>query len=91
MTDIGNEFIERLKELEKSMKQWGVWNYLSSSLNVFLNTMPLIRQLSHKAIQDRHWDELKWELKQQFNQHDSEFNLKYIKRSGPAPVHGLHQ
>ena len=24
MTDIGNSFIDRLKELEKSMKQWGV-------------------------------------------------------------------
>ena len=40
--------------------------------------MPLLRQLSHKAIQDRHWDELKWEIKQQFNQHDSEFTMETI-------------
>lgn len=85
MTEIGNGFIERLKELEKSMKQWGVWNHLSNSLNIFLNTMPLLRQLSHKAIQDRHWDELKWEIKQQFNQHDSEFTMETIWQLG------LHQ
>ena len=85
MTEVGNGFIERLKELEKSMKNWGVWNALSNSLNIFLNTMPLIRQLSHKAIQERHWFELKQELKLQFNEKESDFSMEDIWRLG------LHQ
>ena len=85
MTEVGNDFIDKLKELSSTIGEWGVWKSLNANLNIFLSTMPLVRQLSHRAIQERHWEELKMETKQQFNQNDPSFTLDAIWQLG------LHQ
>jgi dynein heavy chain len=78
MTEIGKEYIEKLKELEKNIKNWGVWTHMTGNLNVFLNTLPLIKQLGHKSIKDRHWREIREEVKQQFNEKSPDFTLETL-------------
>mmetsp|Transcript_26825 Transcript_26825/g.4845 ORF Transcript_26825/g.4845 Transcript_26825/m.4845 type:complete len:82 (+) Transcript_26825:3565-3810(+) len=78
MTEITKEFLDRLKELEKELKTWGIHQSLLNSINVFLNTMPIIAKLSHRAIKDRHWNELRGEIKNHFDENSAEFNLEYI-------------
>lgn len=75
MKDIGEEFIDRLKDLEKDIKNWGVWSHMMGNLNVFVNTMPLIKKLGHRAIKPRHWDEVRGEIKQIFDEQSDNFTM----------------
>jgi dynein heavy chain len=63
MTEITNDFHESVRALEKQIKTWGVWISIREKVDVFMNTLPLITDLRSKAIKDRHWRELKAEVK----------------------------
>ena len=44
--------------------------------------MPLLRQLLHKAIKKRHWEELRGEIKQPFNEESNEFTMHSVMNLG---------
>lgn len=85
MQEVAENFVESVMKLGSQIKQWGIWNNMNTNLQIFMNTLPLIRNLKSKAIKDRHWEDLKSEVKQQFDEKSNHFTLETVFNLG------LHQ
>lgn len=63
----------------KEVKSWPITENLKSDIKRFIDTIPLIEDLRHQAMRDRHWNDLRIELKDEFREHDRDFNLHKIR------------
>jgi len=78
MDDRAIEFTEKLRDLDKEIKQWNVYEFLKQKVDVFRQTAPLIVSLRHEAMRDRHWKELRFEVKEDFDENGDDFTLEKI-------------
>jgi len=64
------------------VKSWGIYEYLLSTIERFRSTLPLIIELRHPAMRERHWRELKNELTtaEDFDPRREDFTLEKIFR-----------
>ena len=72
------EFQEKIKTFEKEVRQWGVFDFLKNKIDQFRAAMPLISDLRDEAMRERHWKELKFEVKEEFDEESPEFTLEKI-------------
>lgn len=73
--------IEAIEASYKDVKSWPLTDGLKTELKNFLETLPLLDSnmgLMQKAMRERHWRDLKIELKDNFDEHSAEFNLEKI-------------
>jgi len=82
MDDRAVEFQEKIKGFDKEVRQWGVYEYLKNKIDQFRTAMPLISDLRDEAMRERHWKELKFEVKEEFDEGSVEFTLEKIFELG---------
>jgi dynein heavy chain len=82
MDDRAVEFQEKIKTFDKEVRQWGVYEYLKNKIDQFRTAMPLIADLRDEAMRERHWKELKFEVKEEFDENSIEFSLEKIFELG---------
>jgi dynein heavy chain len=78
MDDRAFEFFERLRDIDKEIKMWNVYEFLKQKIDVFRSTCPLIVSLRHESMRPRHWKELRFEVKEDFDEGGEDFTLEKI-------------
>jgi len=78
MEDSALDYQAKLRSLKSDVRDWGVYNFLKTEVAKFRDTMPLIFDLQADAMRDRHWKELRFEVKDDFDEKSDEFNLEKV-------------
>lgn len=76
--DVAGDFLEKLRVLDKDVKVWGVFNVLKDKIETLRNLTPLINALKDEAMRERHWKELRFEVKEDFDENSEDFTLEKI-------------
>jgi dynein heavy chain len=79
MDDKALEFQELIRKYEGEVKKWGVFDTLKNRVDNFKATLPLIEDLRHEAIRERHWLELRREIRGgDFDEKSEDFTLEKV-------------
>jgi dynein heavy chain len=81
MENRAEEVIYSISEIEKQSKEvraWPLTEALKTRIKEFQDTKPLIQDLQHPAMRERHWKELRHELKEEFREKESDFNYEKL-------------
>ena len=78
MEDTSSEIIFKVNQLSKEEKKWKVSEVIYDRIYVFLGTIPLITMLRDESMRDRHWKELRVEVKEDFDENSPEFTLEKV-------------
>lgn len=62
------DYQEKLRNFDKEIKATPIFEYLSNKFDLFRKNMPLISDLRHESMRERHWKELRIEVKEEFNE-----------------------
>jgi dynein heavy chain len=76
MEDESIEYQQRCRGLDKEVKDWQVFKFLKNDVDKFKLTMPLIFALKQDFMRERHWKELRFEVKDDFDETADEFTLE---------------
>ena len=79
MTDFQN----KIKKLPKAIKDWDSFTELKDIVDNLVAMVPLLEMMSHKAMQQRHWDRIMTLTKTEFNLDPDMF---YVKNLLDAPL-----
>ncbi|KAL8440078.1 hypothetical protein Efla_004062 [Eimeria flavescens] len=74
---LGDGLAQRLLDVGEG-KAWPIWRKIYNELEHFRQTLPLISKLLDPAIRERHWERIKTEIAESFDQSSPDFNLKSI-------------
>ena len=78
MEDTSSEIIFKVNQLSKEEKKWKVSEVIYDRIYVFMGTIPLITMLRDESMRDRHWKELRVEVKEDFDENSNEFTLEKV-------------
>lgn len=78
MNDEAQEFSDKLKSVDREIRNWGIYDYLKNRIESFLQTMPLIGELRNEAIRERHWKQLRIEVSNDFDEKADDFTLEKV-------------
>lgn len=78
MNDEAQDFSDKLKSVDREIRNWGIYDWLKNRIESFLQTMPLIGELRNEAIRDRHWKQLRAEVSQDFDEKADDFTLAKV-------------
>lgn len=78
MDEEAQDFQDKVKSLSREVHDWGVFHFLKNDIEKFRATMPLIQDLRDDAIRDRHWKELRFEVKDDFDETSDDFTLERV-------------
>ena len=81
MENRAEELIYQVSEIEKQSKEvrsWPLTESLKTRIKEFQDTKPLIQDLQHPAMRERHWNELRHELKEEFREKDWGFTYEKV-------------
>ncbi|CDI82515.1 hypothetical protein EPH_0040020 [Eimeria praecox] len=73
----GEAFLERLLGIKEG-RDWAIWRKVHLELEQLTQALPLITNLLDPSIRDRHWDRIKAEVAEKFDQRSPEFTLKSV-------------
>lgn len=71
-------FMNQCKRLPKSLREWDAFVVLKKMLDDFIELQPIIKELTHPAIQQRHWDEIMKITKHKWSTSQESFRLQNI-------------
>jgi dynein heavy chain len=78
MDDLAVDFINKIRDMPKDVRQWGIYEFMKNKLELFRNTMPLITDLRDESMRQRHWNDVRFEVKEEFNEQSDEFTLEKV-------------
>jgi len=78
MDDLAVDFINKIRDMPKEVRQWGIYEFMKNKLELFRNTMPLITDLRDESMRQRHWNDVRFEVKEEFNETSDEFTLEKV-------------
>lgn len=78
MEDEAIEFQDKIRGLDKEVKDWQIYNFIRLEVQRFRDTMPLLSELRDDSMRDRHWRELRFEVKDDFDQTGDDFTLEKL-------------
>jgi dynein heavy chain len=81
MANVACDYQDKCKEflVDKEVKDWGVFAHIKQSVDKFRALMELLGEtLLKKSIRDRHWKELRIEVKEDFDEQSEDFNLEKV-------------
>jgi dynein heavy chain len=81
MSDIACDYQDKYKAFlsDKEVKEWGVFTHFKNSIDKFRQLIELMGEtLLLPAIRDRHWKELRIEVKEDFDEQSEDFTLEKI-------------
>mmetsp|Transcript_13743 Transcript_13743/g.31844 ORF Transcript_13743/g.31844 Transcript_13743/m.31844 type:complete len:4493 (+) Transcript_13743:136-13614(+) len=58
MGDEVNTYQNQCKKLPRALKEWSAYETLKTQIDEFLEVLPLLQQLSNKAMRPRHWEQV---------------------------------
>ena len=76
MEDEAIDYLTKCRQLDKEVKDWHVFKFLKNDADKFKQTMPLIAALKMDFMRERHWKELRFEVKDDFDETSDEFTLE---------------
>ncbi|KAB1265173.1 Dynein heavy chain 2; axonemal, partial [Camelus dromedarius] len=84
METMAHGLFRRLTRLAKEYKDrnWEIIENIRSKIEQFKRTMPLISDLRNPALRERHWDQVRNEVQQEFDQESESFTLEQIVQLG---------
>ena len=82
MDDKAVDFQDKIRSFDREVRQWGVYEWLKSNIEKFRVAMPLIMDLRDEAMRERHWKELRFEVKEDFDENAEDFTLEKIFEIG---------
>lgn len=69
---------ESIDKLAKEARSWNITEALKTRIKIFRDTVPLMQDLNDVAMRDRHWNDLRIELKDEFRERERDFTLEKI-------------
>jgi len=78
MDDCAIDFQQRYMGFDRDVREWQVYNFMKTDIEKFRKTIPIIMDLRDDAMRERHWKELRYEVKVDFDETSDEFNLEKI-------------
>jgi len=78
MEDNATEINFKLNDLSKDERKWKASEHTYDTIQNFLNTVPLLQALRDESMRDRHWKELRIEVKEDFDEHGQDFTLEKV-------------
>lgn len=54
--------------MNKDIRAWPIYEFLKSKFHLFREVLPLALQLKDESIRPRHWNDLRFEVKEEFNE-----------------------
>lgn len=66
------------QKMPKDIKQWPIYDFLKSKFMLFREVLPLAGQLREESIRARHWNAIRMEVKEEFDENSDEFNLEKV-------------
>jgi dynein heavy chain len=78
MDDRAGEFQDIIRNVDREIRSWGIYDSLKNKIESFRQTMPLIMDLRNEAMRERHWKLLKVEVREEFEEDKDEFTLEKV-------------
>lgn len=81
MSDVACDYQDKYKAFlsDKEVKDWGVFTHLKQSIDKFRQLIELLGEtLLLSAIRERHWKEIRIEVKEDFDEQSEDFTLEKI-------------
>jgi dynein heavy chain len=78
MDDLAVDFQDKCRAFDRDVRDWGVYVSLKSNIDTVRATLPLILDLRDDAMRERHWKELRFEVKDDFDENSDEFTLDKV-------------
>ena len=78
MSNEAEDIQDKVKALDRDVREWGIFNHIKNELQRFIDTMPLITELRSDAMRERHWKELRFEVKDDFDEQSDDFTLEKV-------------
>jgi len=78
MEDVAVDYQEKYRAFDKDVREWGVFVFLKNEVDKFRATMPLIQDLRDESMRERHWKELRFEVKDDFDETSEDFTLEKV-------------
>ena len=75
---MSNDIMNKVESLSKEEKKWKVSEVIHDRIYTFLSTLPLIMYLREESMRERHWKELRIEVKEDFDENGSDFTLEKV-------------
>lgn len=72
------DYYNKLVGMNKEIRQWPVYDFLKSKFILFREVLPLALQLRDESIRPRHWNDIRFEVKEEFNENSEDFNLERV-------------
>ena len=73
-----DDYLDKFAKFDKEMRDWGIYSHIRNEIQKFRDTMPLLSDLRAEAMRERHWKELRIEVKEDFDEQSEEFNLDKV-------------
>ena len=78
MDNDAEDMQDKVKALDRDVREWGIFNHIKNEIDKFRNTMPLNLELRDDAMRERHWKELRFEVKDDFDEQSEDFTLEKV-------------
>eukprot|EP00966_Prymnesium_polylepis_P049685 1150022-Prymnesium_polylepis.1 len=76
------EFQLGIKKMPKELRSWDAYVELKKTVDEFLESLPLVQQLAHPALRDRHWKALQDLTGKELNVQSESFKLSTLLDAG---------
>lgn len=67
-----------VNKMTKEIRVWPIYEFLKSKFMLFREVLPLALQLREESIRARHWNAIRMEVKEEFDENSEDFNLEKI-------------
>lgn len=72
------DYYNKLQGMNKEIRAWPVYDFLKTKFMLFRDVLPLALQLRDESIRPRHWNDIRFEVKEEFNENSEDFNLERV-------------
>ena len=72
------DMLFKVEQLSREEKKWKVTEVINERIYTFESTIPLIQYLRDESMRDRHWKELRIEVKEDFEEGGPDFTLERV-------------
>jgi len=62
------DYYNKVQAMTKDIRVWPVYDFLKTKFTLFRDVLPLALQLRDESIRPRHWNDIRFEVKEEFNE-----------------------
>lgn len=72
------DYYNKLMKMPKEIKAWPLFDFLKQKFLLFREVLPLALSLRDESIRPRHWNDIRFEVKEEFDEKSDDFNLERV-------------